>query len=100
MHGFDGPLISSFKYLARNRVDNFSEIFKKDDRATIAEVVIMETFFSRFVYKEDNESLLEAMAKKELLEVLQSFQRIRVMGQMDGLWNSLLEYMICWRMTY
>jgi hypothetical protein len=63
--GLDGSLIFSFNH--------FNEIFKENERVTIAEVVRMTTFFPSFVFEDDNISLMEFMSKKELLKLLHSF---------------------------
>jgi hypothetical protein len=66
MQGPNGYIISSFKDLVRVGVNDFIGLFKEDSRAIIVEVVKMETFFCRFIFKDDNVSLIEAISKEDL----------------------------------
>jgi hypothetical protein len=56
-------MITSFKDIARACVNHFSGLFKEENGVIIAKLVKMATFFPKFVFEDDNVSLMEEVSK-------------------------------------
>jgi hypothetical protein len=61
----------------------FQNLFKTETQASIEEVAQVAQFFPRFFDEADNRLLMEEFTEKELLEVLHSFQKDKILGP-DG----------------
>jgi hypothetical protein len=83
-----GNLETTFEGMSKLGKNYFQNLFKEETQVSIEEVVQVAQFFPRFVEEEDNRLLMEEVTEKELLEVLHSFQKDKIPGQMDGLLNS------------
>ena len=84
----------TFGGMSRTGVDHFHSLFRENNQATIAEVVIVAQLFPRFVEEDDNRFLMEAVSKEELKASLQSVQKDKNLG-LDG-WN----FMISWEWIF
>jgi hypothetical protein len=75
-----GRTVSTFEYLSHLGKCHFQNLFKKDDRENIADIVWLSLFFPRFVDDEANIMLMEEVLENELKEVLHSFQKNKSLG--------------------
>ena len=74
----DGEVVNTFEGLASMGINHFQDLFKVQERSSIAKIVQVARLFPRFVEEEDNQSLIVVFTKKELLEVIQSFQKGKI----------------------
>eukprot|EP01018_Ginkgo_biloba_P038193 Gb_37994 [translate_table: standard] len=76
----DGVEVNSFEDLARAGMSHFGKIFKAEDRASIAKVVRMTSYFPSFINEVENLSLAKEVTKEELQAVLFSLQKEKSPG--------------------
>jgi hypothetical protein len=73
-------VVTSFEDITKIGREHFGEIYKKDKRVNIAEIVQMTSHFMSFVLEEDNERLMEKVSKGDLEEILYSFKKDKSLG--------------------
>jgi hypothetical protein len=79
----DGQLVNTFDGLSSLGISHFKDLFKAQAGSSIAEIVKAVRFFPRFVEDEERESLMLEVSEKELLVVMNSFQKGKSLGP-DG----------------
>jgi hypothetical protein len=78
-----GEEVSSFEGLDELGTDHFRDLFKVQEGSSIAEIVQVARLFPRFVREDEVGPLMAPVSEKELLEVLHSFQKGKILG-LDG----------------
>eukprot|EP01018_Ginkgo_biloba_P028285 Gb_00400 [translate_table: standard] len=71
----EGETVRSFPDLAPMGVNHFKSIYKELERANIAEILKLTSFFPSFLSEEDNELMMEEVSKEELKTVIASFKK-------------------------
>jgi len=79
----DGQTVNSFEGMSTMEISHFRDLFKAHAGMSIAEIVKVARLFPHFVEKEEHFSLMMEVSEKELLEVLDSFQKGKSPGS-DG----------------
>jgi hypothetical protein len=74
----EGDKVRCFPKLADLGVKYFSHILKELEKENIREIIIMASYFPRIVDEDDNKSMYKAVSWKELLIVLNTFQKNKI----------------------